>query len=102
VALWLLSRLINNKDLSNNSIQFFIYLRAELYSQWPITESARIHTAIRQHRIKQITGQDRTEGQYLVPLKAFIKNNNNNKYIKVLKNSNEEISGKNCMKLHNN
>jgi hypothetical protein len=33
-----------------NSIQFFIYLRAELKSQWPITGSARIHTAIRQHR----------------------------------------------------
>jgi hypothetical protein len=26
----------------DNSIQFFIYLRAELNSQWPITESARI------------------------------------------------------------
>jgi hypothetical protein len=33
-------------------IQFFIYLRAELNSQWPITESARIHTAIRQHMTK--------------------------------------------------
>jgi hypothetical protein len=38
----------------NNSIQFFIYLRAELNSQWPVTKSARIHTtAIRQHRTKQ-------------------------------------------------
>jgi hypothetical protein len=27
-----------------NSIQFFIYLRAELNSQWPITESARTIT----------------------------------------------------------
>jgi hypothetical protein len=35
-------------------IQFLIYLRAELNSQWPITESARIQTtAIRQHRTKQ-------------------------------------------------
>jgi hypothetical protein len=35
-------------------IQFFIYLRAELNSQWPVTESARIQTtAIRQHRTKQ-------------------------------------------------
>jgi hypothetical protein len=34
-------------------IQFFIYFRAELNSQWPITESARIHTAIRQHMTKQ-------------------------------------------------
>jgi hypothetical protein len=36
-------------------IQFFIYLRAELNSQWPITESARIQTetAIRQHRTKK-------------------------------------------------
>jgi hypothetical protein len=33
-------------------IQFFIYVRAELNSQWPITESARIQTAIRQHRTK--------------------------------------------------
>jgi hypothetical protein len=31
-------------------IQFFIYLRAELNSQWP--ELARIQTAIRQHMIK--------------------------------------------------
>jgi hypothetical protein len=28
-------------------------LRAELGTQWPVTESARIHTAIRQHRTKQ-------------------------------------------------
>jgi hypothetical protein len=36
-------------------IQFSIYLRAELNSQWPITESARMQTttAIRQLRIKQ-------------------------------------------------
>jgi hypothetical protein len=36
-------------------IQFFVYLRAELNSQWPIAESARIQTttAIRQHRTKQ-------------------------------------------------
>jgi hypothetical protein len=40
----------------NNSIliQLFIYLHAELNSQWSITESARIQTtAIRQHRTKQ-------------------------------------------------
>jgi hypothetical protein len=37
-------------------IQFFIYLLAELKSQWPITESARIQTsAIRQNRAKQTT-----------------------------------------------
>jgi hypothetical protein len=38
-----------------NSIPFFTYLRAELNSQWPITESARIQTTtvIRQHRTKQ-------------------------------------------------
>jgi hypothetical protein len=40
----------------NYSIQFFIYLCAELNSQWPITESARIQTtAIRQHMTKQTT-----------------------------------------------
>jgi hypothetical protein len=34
------------------SIQFFIYLRAELNNQWTITESARIRTAaaIRQQK----------------------------------------------------
>jgi hypothetical protein len=35
-------------DDDNNSVlyfvQFFIYLRAELNSQWPITESAQIQT----------------------------------------------------------
>jgi hypothetical protein len=30
---------------NNNSVQFSVYLRAELNSQWPITESARIQTA---------------------------------------------------------
>jgi hypothetical protein len=36
------------------SIQFFLYFRAELNNQWPITESARIQTtAIRQHRGKK-------------------------------------------------
>jgi hypothetical protein len=40
----------------NDSIQFFIYLRAGLNSQWPLTESARTQTtAIRQHRTKQTT-----------------------------------------------
>jgi hypothetical protein len=35
-------------------IQFVIYLRAELNSQWPITESAQIRTTgLRQHRTKQ-------------------------------------------------
>jgi hypothetical protein len=43
---------LNNDD--GDSIKFFIYLRAELYSQWPITESARIQTtAIGQHRTKR-------------------------------------------------
>jgi hypothetical protein len=37
---------------NNNSIKFFIYFRAELNSQWPVTESARIET-IRQHGTKQ-------------------------------------------------
>jgi hypothetical protein len=41
--------------------KFFIYsyLRAELNSQWPVTESARIQTttAIRQHGTKQTTKQ---------------------------------------------
>jgi hypothetical protein len=119
----------------NSSIQFFIYLRAELNSQWPITESARIQTTgIRQHRTKKniktkkcgssrlfklkhgllkisvdlqtalaadthlaerqwlkeqlnmlklrmfrlgarMPTVSKTEGQYLVPLKTFIKNN---------------------------
>jgi hypothetical protein len=36
-------------------IQFFIYLRAELNSQWPIAESARIQTAVRQQRARQTT-----------------------------------------------
>jgi hypothetical protein len=31
----------NDDDCDNNSIQFFIYLRAELNSRGPITESAR-------------------------------------------------------------
>jgi hypothetical protein len=34
-------------------IQFFIYLRTELNSQWPITESARIRTTA-----KDSTGQN--------------------------------------------
>jgi hypothetical protein len=39
---------------NNNSIKFFINLRAELNSRWPISESAPIRTtAIRQHRTKQ-------------------------------------------------
>jgi hypothetical protein len=39
--------LLNN----NNYIHFYISLRAELNSQWPVTESARIQltTATRQH-----------------------------------------------------
>jgi hypothetical protein len=32
---------IKLKRYCNNSIQFFIHLRAELNSRWPITESAR-------------------------------------------------------------
>jgi hypothetical protein len=31
-------------------IQFFIHLRAELNSQWPVTGSARMQTAIIQHK----------------------------------------------------
>jgi hypothetical protein len=30
-----------------------IYLRADLNSQWPITESGRTQTAIRQHNTRQ-------------------------------------------------
>jgi hypothetical protein len=49
--------LIKNDDNNNNNkiIKFFVYLRAQLNSQWPITESARIQTAatVRQHRSKQ-------------------------------------------------
>jgi hypothetical protein len=45
-----------SRSHNNNSIQFFIYLRAELNNQWPITESERIQTtAIRQHRTKPTT-----------------------------------------------
>jgi hypothetical protein len=44
----------NNND--DESVKFFIYLSAELNSQWPITESTRIQTtAIKQHRTKQTT-----------------------------------------------
>jgi hypothetical protein len=47
---------------NNNSVQFLIYLRAELNSQWPITESARIQTtAIRQHRTKQTNKNKKTK-----------------------------------------
>jgi hypothetical protein len=48
----------NNNN--NNKIQLFIYLLAELNSQWPITESARIETTLRQHRTKQ-TKNNRTQ-----------------------------------------
>lgn len=43
------------------TIQFFIYLLAELNSQWPIIESIRIQatTPVRQHR----TEQTKTEKQ---------------------------------------
>jgi hypothetical protein len=44
----------NNSNNNDNSIKFFIYLRAELNSQWPVTESTRIQTTgLRQHRTKQ-------------------------------------------------
>jgi hypothetical protein len=45
----------------SNSIQFFIYLRAELNSQWPITESARIYitSAKRQQRTKRTKNNKR-------------------------------------------
>jgi hypothetical protein len=59
-------------------IQVFIHLRAELSSQWPITESARIQTtAIRQHRTKQTTKQIKMDNNN--------NNNNNNSVIIVLK-----------------
>jgi hypothetical protein len=38
----------------DNSIQFFIYLRAELNSQWPVTEPTRIQTTA-----KDNTGQNK-------------------------------------------
>jgi hypothetical protein len=39
---------------ADSSVQFFVYLLAELNSQWPITESAGIQTtALRQHRTKE-------------------------------------------------
>jgi hypothetical protein len=43
--------LYNNNNNNNSAF----YLRAEVSSQWPITESARIQTAaaIRQHRTKR-------------------------------------------------
>jgi hypothetical protein len=49
----------------NNFIQFFIYLRAELNGQWPITESARIQTAsaIKQQRTKQTNKKQRKMDQ---------------------------------------
>jgi hypothetical protein len=45
----------NNKNNNNNLVKLFIYLLAELNSQWPVTESTQIQTAtvIRQHRTKQ-------------------------------------------------
>jgi hypothetical protein len=50
----------SNNNNNNNSIQFLIYLRAELNSQWPITESEQVQTtALRQHRTKQ-TKNNRT------------------------------------------
>jgi hypothetical protein len=53
-------RIFNNTR--SNSILFFIYLRAELNSQWSITESARIQTtAIRQHKTKQEKQQQSKE-----------------------------------------
>jgi hypothetical protein len=45
-----------------NSIQCYIYLRAELNRQSAIAESARIQTtAIRQHMTKQIKIQQKKE-----------------------------------------
>jgi hypothetical protein len=47
----------DNED-DDNSVHFFIYLRAELNRQWPITESARIQTtALRKRRKKQTNRQ---------------------------------------------
>jgi hypothetical protein len=50
---------------NNNSIQFFIYLRAELNSQWSIIKSARIQTAaaIRQHGTKRTKTKDKKNKQ---------------------------------------
>jgi hypothetical protein len=46
---------VNN---SKNSIQFFIHVRAELNSQWPVRESAQIQTTVlRQNRTKQTKKQ---------------------------------------------
>jgi hypothetical protein len=47
---------INDDMMMMMIIQFFIYLRAELNSQWPITESARIQTAtvVAKHTQKKI------------------------------------------------
>jgi hypothetical protein len=44
----------NNNVIIINSIKLFIYLRAELNSQWSITESASTQTAtaMRQRRAK--------------------------------------------------
>jgi hypothetical protein len=44
-----------------NSVQFLIYLRAELNSQWPAAESAQIQTAaIRQRKTKQTKRNNKT------------------------------------------
>jgi hypothetical protein len=37
-------KILKDNDSNDNSIQFFIYIHAELNSQLPITESARIQT----------------------------------------------------------
>jgi hypothetical protein len=51
------------------AIQFYICLRAELNSQWPIIESARIQTtAIRQYKTQQ-TNKKKTQKNG--PVKAF-------------------------------
>jgi hypothetical protein len=42
------------------SIQLFIYLRAELNSQWPITAQIQT-TGLRQHRTKQTNKQQQNK-----------------------------------------
>jgi hypothetical protein len=53
--------LYNFNNNNNNLIQFFIYLRAELNSQWLITESAHHSNKIRQHRTKQQSKKTRKQ-----------------------------------------
>jgi hypothetical protein len=65
---WIRRSLCFHIIIINNSIPFFIYLRAELNSQWPITDSARMRTTvIRKHRTKIKTRKQRK----MDPLRLF-------------------------------